>query len=359
MRTNFLLFCAFLAFFGCRNGSNSYVAKYIHLNGDAMGTTFHISYLDSLGRSFQAPVDSILDAFNKEVSTYDSSSVISRFNRSAEPFELGFSAEEASTWPIPAPGHRRGAHFVSNYFISLDYYHRSKGAFDPTVMPLVNYWGFGYTGDQPVEKIDSVLVDSLLDLVGLDRVLALEGSRMTKISPAVQLDFNAIAPGYCVDLLGRFLEAHGIRNYLVEIGGEVLARGLNDNGEPWKIGINTPSPEAGLEDIKAIVGLKDRALATSGNYRKFFEVNGMKYAHTINPKTGYPEMSNLLSATILAPSCTEADAMATACMVMGLDQAFGFISSQAHLDGYFIFSRPDGSMDVRHTQGMEALLVAE
>lgn len=356
MRTILLILGAILAISSCRQEKKHSAGDYFHFGGEAMGTTYHITYRDSLGRAFQAPADSILAAFNKEASTYDSTSVISRFNRSAGTFELGFSKEEALSWPIPAAGDRPGEHFISNYLASLEYYHRSGGAFDPTVMPLVNYWGFGYTGEKAVEQVDSLRVDSLLLLVGMDRVLTFEGKQLKKTAPGGQLDFNAIAPGYCVDLLGLFLERHGITDYLVEIGGEVRARGVNDKGEAWNIGINTPNPEAALDDIQVVVQLKDRALATSGNYRKFYEAGGRKYAHTINPKTGFPELSNLLSASVFAPTCTEADALATSCMVMGLDKAFDFIQKQQNTEAYFIFGNPDGSLDVRYTKGLEPFI---
>lgn len=356
MRPFLIFLCAGLFVFSCRNAEKNDSGAFLHVNGNAQGTTYHITYRDSLGRSFQAQVDSIFAAFNKEASTYDTTSVISLFNKSAESFVLPFTAEEAANWPIPAAGDKTGAHFISNYYASLDFFYLSEGAFDPTVLPLVNYWGFGTKGIQPVETVDSSRVDSLLLLVGMDKVLAFEGNQLKKTAPGVQLDFNAIAPGYCVDLLGKFLESYGISNYLVELGGEVRARGLNDRAEPWNIGINTPDPDAGLTEMKLVVQLKDRALATSGNYRKFYEVNGQKYVHTINPKTGYPEQSNLLSATILAPTATEADALATACMVMGLDKAYEFIVGQQNLDGCFIFANPDGTMDVRYTPALEAFI---
>jgi len=356
MRSLFIFFFAGLSVLSCRNAAKEDAGKFLHMDGSAQGTTYHITYRDSLGRMFQAQVDSIFDAFNREVSTYDTTSVISLFNRSAGPFALPFTAEEAASWPIPADGDKTGAHFISNYYASLDFFYRSGGAFDPTVMPLVEYWGFGPRGPRPVEEVDSAAVDSLLLLVGMDKTLVFEGNQLKKAAPGVQLDFNAIAPGYCVDLLGKFLERQGIGNYLVELGGEVRARGLNDRGEPWNIGISTPDPEAGLTEMTVILSLKDRALATSGNYRKFYEVNGQKYVHTINPKTGYTEQSNLLSATVLAPAATEADALATACMVIGLDSAMEFISGQQNLDACFIFANPDGTMEVRYTQGLEALI---
>ncbi|MCB9284439.1 MAG: FAD:protein FMN transferase [Lewinellaceae bacterium] len=357
MKNAYFLYAFVFLFLSCKSSAPEQVSDYLRLGGETMGTTYHVTYRDSLGREFLAPVDSLLIAFNQDVSTYIESSVISRFNRSAEPFDLGISLEEAQALPIPARGDRPAEHFAANYAASLSYYHLSGGAFDPSVMPLVNFWGFGYTAKRPVETVDSSQVDSLRLLVGMDSVLIYEGNFLKKKKPGVQLDFSAIAKGYGVDLVGVFLEDHGIRDYLVEIGGEVRARGVNEQGEAWRIGINTPTPEAGIDEIQMAVRLPDRALATSGNYRNFYEVEGRKYAHTINPKTGYPELNTLLSASVFAPTCTEADALATACMVMGLEKAFDFINSQENLEGYFIFGKDDGTMDVRYTSGLEEFLL--
>ena len=357
MRPFSILLYFSLILFSCRSGQDPQTTPYLRISGETMGTTYHVTYRDSLGRDLLAPVDSLLIAFNQEVSTYIKTSVISRFNQSAEPFELGISLEDARALPVPAKGERPMEHFTANYVASLNYYHLSEGAFDPTVMPLVNFWGFGYTAKKPVDSVDSTTVDSLRLLVGMDSVLLYEGPHLRKKNPGVQLDFSAIAKGYGVDLVGVFFEHQGISDYLVEIGGEVRARGVNEKGEAWKIGINTPSPEAGLADIQVAVQLADRALATSGNYRNFYEVEGRKYAHTINPKTGYPELSKLLSASVFAPTCTEADALATACMVMGLDKAFEFINRQENLEGYFIFGKDDGTLDVRYTPGLASFLI--
>ena len=351
MRYLFPLFI--LLVFSCKSTDEKVVHR---LSGETMGTTYHIAYLDDQSRNFQYSTDSLLKAFNDEVSTYIPGSAISLFNRSLEPFGVGLSLEAAQALPIPALGAGPMEHFAANYAASLIYYQLSGGAFDPTVMPLVNYWGFGYSAKRAVERVDSMAVDSLRQLVGLERALRWEGDQLLKSAPGVQLDFSAIAKGYGVDLLGVFLESRGIADYLVEIGGEMRARGRNDRGEPWVIGVNTPSPEAGLSDIQVAIQLPDRSLATSGNYRNFYEVDGKKYAHTINPKTGYPELSNLLSASVFAPTCTEADALATACMVMGLEKAFTFIASQPHLDAYFIYSADDGVMLARYTPGLEPFI---
>lgn len=348
-----LIFSTLILLAGACTRDGSRNAGYLRASGETMGTTYHIAYRDSLRRDFKGQLDSLFAAFNDEVSTYIPSSSISQFNQSVEAFDMGMSMEEASGLPIPAEGN----HFAANYAASLLYYHSSAGAFDPTVMPLVNYWGFGYTEKKPVEEADPAVVDSLRALVGMDTVLRYEGRMLSKTSPGVQLDFSAIAKGYGVDLAGVFLEKQGISDYLVEIGGEVRARGVNDKGLAWSIGINTPDPGAGVGDFQVAVRLDNRSLATSGNYRNFYEVDGRKYAHTINPWTGYPQQSALLSASVFAPTCTEADALATACMVMGLEKAFKFIQSQNHLEAYFIFGNEDGGMEVKYTPGLKNYLI--
>lgn len=352
---NILFFLALILLAGACTSGGSPGDGYLRVSGETMGTTYHITYRDSLGRDFKGQLDSLFIAFNDEVSTYIPTSVISQFNQTSEAFDMGMSLEEASALPIPAGEN----HFAANYAASLVYYHRTSGAFDPTVMPLVNYWGFGYTEKKPVEEADPAVVDSLRALVGMDTVLRYEGRMLSKADPGVQLDFSAIAKGYGVDLAGVFLEKQGISDYLVEIGGEVRARGLNDKGLPWSIGINTPDTEAGIGDFQVAARLDNRSLATSGNYRNFYEVEGRKYAHTINPWTGYPQQSTLLSASVFAPTCTEADALATACMVMGLEKAFEFIQSQNHLEAYFIFGKEDGGMEVRYTDGLKDYLIQD
>lgn len=319
---------------------------YVALEGETMGTYYRVQYADPEGRDYQASVDSLLRAFNLQVSTYIDSSTISRFNRAAEVFPLS-----------PAD-----SHFLANYEAASVIYRQSKGAFDPTVMPLVNYWGFGYTEKKPVTAVDSLRIDSLMQFVGMDKItLEREGAsvRLRKALPGVQLDFSAIAKGSGVDLVGRLLEARGIRHYLVDIGGELVARGRSPRGDAWKVGINVPREDAGFSELQTAMPLTDQAVATSGNYRNFYEVNGVKYSHTINPRTGFPERNRLLSASIVAGDCMRADAYATASMVMGIEEAFDFIAALPDVEGYFIYSDAAGLMQVRHTEGLDAIFGAE
>jgi thiamine biosynthesis lipoprotein len=312
------------------------------IEGETMGTYYRITWLDSLERGVQPQVDSILAAINAEVSTYIPSSDISRFNLATDSFRLDADR----------------VHFVRNFIGSIEIYDLTGGAFDPTVMPLVNYWGFGYTHKNPLQRIDSLVVDSLRQLVGLPAVQIFPSENhylLTKARPGMSLDFSAIAKGYAVDVIGAFLQDQGLNHFLIDIGGEVLARGRNAQDLPWRIGVNTPDEEAALHDFYTILALEDRAMATSGNYRNFHETDGRKYSHTINPHTGFPEQNTLLSATVIAKDCMRADALATACMVMGLAAAKDLIQALPDAEALFIFGTDDGGMDAWHSTGMQSL----
>ena len=182
---------------------------------------------------------------------------------------------------------------------------------------------------------------------------------MVKTAPGVQLDFSALAKGYGVDEVARLLAGQGIQHYMVEIGGEVTAQGQSPRGDDWKIGINLPREDASMQDIQTAVPLHDQALATSGNYRNFYEVDGAKYSHTISPFTGFPERSTLLSASVFAPDCMTADAYATAFMAMGLEKAFVLASRLPGIEGYFLFNQEDGTLGVRYTEGLRPLFEKE
>lgn len=340
----FLLGFASLAllFVGCNSRETTTLA-YQTIEGEAQGSYYRITYADSLNRNLTADVEQILDAMNLEVSTYLDSSWISRFNR--------FSGTDF-TIPVSAK------YFIDNYMKSREVYRESDGSFDPTVMPLVSYWGFGVKPKQ-IRGVDSVQVDSLRRYVGLTKLMLIPKGQdsviFRKELPGVQLDFNAIAQGYTVDVVAQMLEGKGIVHYLVDIGGEVRAKGLNTRGKIWTIGINTPSEDGKTDQIFASVPLQDRALATSGNYRKFYEVDGVKFSHTINPKTGFPERNALLSASVFAPDGMTADAYATACMVLGPERGMAMIERLENLEAYFIIGNADGTMGVRYSSGLNDL----
>src|SRR5690606_22815691 len=207
------------------------------------------------------------------------------------------------------------------YRLSQKVFKESNGYFDPTVGDLVNMYGFG--PEQGLKKIDSTTVDSLMKFVGFEKVEITADGILKKTASEVYLDFNAIAKGYTVDVIGNYMDANAVDNYLIELGGELLAKGKNISKDaPWTVGIDNPQQVEGERSLKAAIALNDRAMASSGNYRKFRtdSLTGRKYVHSINPLTGYPEESNLLGATVLADNCALADAYATSFMVMGLDK---------------------------------------
>ena len=312
MKTLFQIASCVIFFFSCNQHDRT-----IYVRGEAQGTTYNITYSAPEKTNYKNEIDSLFKAVDQSLSTYVPGSIISRINRN----DTGVVADK---------------YFIDVFRKAQEISQQTNGAFDVTVAPIVNAWGFGFTKRA---RIDSATIDSLLRFVGYQKI-KLEGGAIVKTNPGMMLDFNAIAQGYTVDLLSSFLESIGINNYLVELGGEVRTKGKKNNGEDWKIGIDQPN-ETYTEGrpLKAIVSLKNKALATSGNYRKFYVENGRKYAHIIDPHTGYPAKHNLLSATVIANDCMTADAFATAFMVMGLEKAKQFLSKdkQLGLEVFFIY----------------------
>jgi thiamine biosynthesis lipoprotein len=308
-----------LIFFSCKGGKH----QFGNISGFTQGTTYSIIYQDP-GKfeadSIKETIENIFHNFNMSLSLYEDSSVISKINRNEKILPDTFFIEV----------------FNKSEKISA----LTNGAFDITVGPLVKAWGFG---PDEHKNFDRSKLDSLMNLVGYRKVSIIEG-RLVKSDPGICLDVNAIAQGYSVDVICRYFDRMEIENYLIEIGGEVRVKG-NKNGEFWKIGIDRPSDSNMTpgKDLQAIIKLKDRALATSGNYRKFYIENGIKYSHTIDPETGYPAKNQLLSATIIAKDCATADGIATACMVMGKERAIEFIEKNKEFDAYFIYSDVNGN----------------
>lgn len=289
------------------------------LNGQTMGTTYNVTYLDLESRDFQAGIDSLLLVFNESLSTYISDSEISRFNR---------NDTLVYTLPFMLPILEK----------SKEVFETTAGAFDPTVGPLVNIWGFGPGG--PVLK-DSVDIARMVRSVGFEQI-QFDSARMTKADSLIYLDFSAIAKGYGADEIADFLEQRGIVNYLVEIGGDLVAKGVNDKGELWKLGVNRPEEEATASDIYSIIAVQDKGMATSGNYRNFYVQDSVMISHTISPETGYPVRHGLLSATVLAQDCMTADAYATAFMVMGTDAAIALDQQLEDIEVFLIYSDNQG-----------------
>lgn len=294
-----------------------------NFNGYTQGTTYSIVYDNNKNinpEDLKLKVEKILHDFDLSLSLYKDSSIISRLNRNEDVVPDSFFTEV----------------FKKSVLIS----EMTAGAFDITVGPLVNAWGFGPDAHRNFSESKR---DSLLKLVGMNKVSLVNG-RLIKSDPDIRLDVNAIAQGYSVDVVCRFFDNFGIRNYLVEIGGEVRARGVK-SGAPWRIGIDKPVDNNMTpgEALQAIIRISDKALSTSGNYRKFYIEDGIKYSHHIDPRTGYTTKNNLLSATIIADECAIADGIATACLVMGKEGAIDFINKNPQFSAYFIFSDNNGN----------------
>jgi thiamine biosynthesis lipoprotein len=310
---------------------------YSTIHGETQGTYYNITYEYSQWRDLKPRIDQQLHKFDMSLDTYDSTSLISKINRNESI--------------------RADKHIKKVFQKSLDVYHLTKGAFDITLAPIINAWGFG-SGKR--SKTDTASIDSLLQFVGMEKV-SLQGGKVIKQNPAIQFNVNALAQGYSVDVIADFLERKGINNYLIEIGGEIKAKGVNKKGNPWRIGIDKPidhNMDPG-KNLQAIVQLKDKSLATSGNYRKFYEKDGVKYVHTINPKTGFPILSRLLSATVITNDCMTADALATSFMVMGVEKSIVFLSSVDTVDAYLIYSDENGNFKTYMTGGLTDILAEE
>lgn len=237
--------------------------------------------------------------------------------------------------------------FSEVFHTAKQIYSESHGAFDPTVAPLVNAWGFGFKKSL---EISGTTIDSLRMLVGFNRINLHDG-QIEKEDPRIILDFSAIAKGYGSDCVARVLDSCGIQNYMVEIGGEVVVKGHNKNGNPWGIGITKPIDDSlsVSQELQTVLRLTNCAVATSGNYRNFYYKDGVKYAHTIDPRTGYPVQHSLLSATVIADNCMRADALATAFMVLGADSAMAYCECHPEIDGYFIVAADSGKYNVLST----------
>ena len=325
----FVIICFLL---GCQEGS-----KEIHLAGEALGTTYSVKVFHDEELPYYEALDSIFERVNQSMSTYRSDSDISRINRGDSLIRVDSLFREVLR-------------------LSRQVFLQSNGYFDPTVGNLVNQYGFGPRGD--VTPPDARVVDSLMRYVGLEKVsLDTSGKVKFEIS-GMYLDFNAIAKGYAVDLIGRYLDQHDVRHYLVEVGGELLAKGENlDKGSPWIVGIDSPDQSGSQRTLTAAVRLTDRAMATSGNYRKnrFDPETGETYVHTINPLTGHAERSDLLSATVLAENCALADAYATAFMAMGYEKSRTLLDRLEGIDAFLIYSSSEEKIRQYMTAGFKEI----
>ncbi|MEL6561159.1 MAG: FAD:protein FMN transferase [Bacteroidota bacterium] len=338
MNRNFLYIISSLLFFISCSEKKEQSPVYKKVSGITMGVvTYNVTYSDLPGESLYPKIDSLLSALNNSLSTYVPDSEISDLNtHNTLTFRTGF--------------------FLPMLRYSKEVYQITSGAFDPTVGPLVNLWGFGPGKETNIP--DSALIVEKIAIIGFDKVKFDEQS--ASIDEGVYLDFSAIAKGYAVDLVAEFLEAEDIKNYYVEIGGEVSCKGVNNRGETWKTGIFDPRiNEDPSRKIAAIVSLDNMALATSGNYRNFYIKNGKKYAHTISPFTGYPVEHSLLSASVFSDNCTIADAYATAFMVMGVEKAIPLIEANPALEAHLIYSDDNGALKSYTSEGIKNNMILE
>lgn len=304
--------------------------------GQALGTTYAITFIADRQLDYQVEIDSVFAAVNQSMSTYIPTSDISKIN-------------DGDSFVVV------DAMFKEVFLLSKEVYQKTNGYFDPTVGVLVDAWGFG-PGKQ--QEMDSTTVDSLLQFVGWEKVQLKSDNTVSKKYAGIRFDFNAIAKGYAIDRLGKTLDQREIDNYLIEVGGEILAKGINViSDKPWSVGIDDPQVENGRR-LKKIIALKDRAMASSGNYRKFRvdPDTGKKYVHTIDPKTGYTKNSNVLATSVIADDCATADAFATAFMVMELEESKELLKEHASLEAYIIYLDEKGETQEFMTNGFEALV---
>lgn len=304
------------------------------LQGLAQGSYYAVTYFDDENRNFQREIDSIFHAVDISVNLWVDSSVISKVNRN----------EDVTLDPI----------FIDNFNIAQDAARLSDGYFDPTVSPIVAAWGFSYkSGD----SITPQLIDSLRTLVDY-RNIRIEEGQVVKAKPEMKLDFNAIAQGYTSDMIASFLDSKGIKNYLVDTGGEIMAHGEKPDGRPWIVGIEKPAENWDSEQVVQIrIALRDKGLVTSGSTRKYVERDGKRYSHCIDPKTGYPVEHNVLSATVLAENSVWADALASICMVMGMEKSLPLIESLDGVEAYYIFDNDQSELETFATEGFQRLIV--
>lgn len=292
--------------------------------GTTQGSYYSIIYFDEQNRDFSSEFDSIFKEIESTLSLWDENSIIRRVNRNDTTVVLNKI-------------------FIDNFNYAMRAAELSDGYFDPTVGPLVQAWGFHFKEGM---EMTPEIVDSLKQLVDYRKV-KIENNKVVKENSNMTLDFNAVAQGYTTDMIGDFLLSKNVNNFLVDVGGEILARGRKPNGELWKVGIEKPAENKDSERIvQEIVELKDRSIVTSGNYRKYVERGGKRYSHSLNPKTGYPAENKLLSATIIAENTAWADCLASICMLVGLEKAIQIVSPipSIGVEAYFIYLDDNGEV---------------
>ena len=324
VKTKFIALLTLIIGIGCTAPTKK---EYTHIDGFVQGTTYSIIYSDST--DYKEQIEGLLDRFDYSLSIYNDSSLINAINDNLR--------DSIDYW------------FKECFSISSKVYSQTNGLFDPTVAPLIAAYGFARKNEQ--RSLDSIEIAQILTAVGFDK-LKIENNRVIKQNPNTRIDFNAIAQGYSVDLVGEYFDYLGVENYMIEIGGEVYTRGVSARGDKWRIGIDTPEEGNNMPgaNLTTVVELSNQGLATSGNYRKYIDLpSGEKVVHTIDPRNGHSVTHNLLSATIIAPTSALADGYATACMVGGLEWSKEFIKTHSELECYLVYSDTTGAMQVYST----------
>lgn len=302
---------------------------YQHNTGQIFGTTYHITYQSD--KDLHREILQRLQLVDQTFSTFNDESIISKINRN-EPVKLNQM-------------------FIEVFDLAKTVSKDTHGAFDITVAPLVNVWGFGFKSGTPPTK---AVIDSLRQLTGYEKV-KLIGSKVRKQDPRIMLDCSAIAKGYGSDVVAQYLRSRDVENFMIEIGGEIVVQGNSDKRLPWKIGVTKPTDDSTQtnNELQTVLNLSNTAMATSGNYRRFYYKNGKKYAHTIDPKTGYPVQHNILSATVLANTCAKADAYATSFMVLGLEKTQQVLQHHPDLMVYLIYADGQGKNKVWYSPSLK------
>lgn len=328
----YLLFLLFiLALTSCKQQK-----VYYEESGSVFNTFYKIKYQSD--ELLTEQIDAELQAFNLSLNPFNPNSILARVNRNEE--------VEVDEW------------FTAVFTKSQEVSQNSNGFFDPTAAPFINLWGFGFERQGSVSQH---VIDSLKMFVGF-RKIRLKGNRVIKDDPRILLNFSAIAKGFACDVIAALLDRNGVDNYMVDIGGEEVVKGVNPNGKCWRVGVNKPEDDQTMmkNNVQDIFALCDPCgFATSGNYRNFYVKDGKKYAHTINPHTGYPSEQNILSATVLAKDCMTADAYATAFMAMGLEQAVQLADKIPSVEYYLIYTDSIGQTQIKMSGGMQQMLVSK
>lgn len=328
------VFISIIIVFSCNSNKKRIYRFY---EGPIQGTYFHITY--EWYEDLSDKIDSLLLSFNKSLSNYDSTSLISKINNNKSDVVDDL--------------------FKKMFIKSKEVYEITNGAFDITVAPIANLWGFGWIPQNDSLVPDSALINSLIGFVGMDKVsISLDG-KIVKKFPEIQFISNAIAQGLSVDYLAEYFIKKGLENFIIEIGGELYAYGKSSRGDLWRVGIDKPIEGSNYSnrENQIIIEVSNKGVATSGNYRKFITSGSKKLGHSLNPKTGYPSENSLLSVTVIADDCMTADAFATAFMVLGLERSLQIVDSIEDMEAYFIFRDNNNKDRAIYSKGFQKYII--